>query len=355
MEGANTPIWADAVSGGSPPEVFRECHTVRLPMVTRFRGITQREALLVRGPAGWAEFSPFLEYDNEESASWLSAALEYSMADSPASTRTSVEVNATVPAVAPHEVAGVLDRFDGARTAKIKVADAGIADLDADLARIIAVHTAAPQLRLRLDANGRYTLPQAKTALAAFADLQLGGVPFVELCEYVEQPVMDVEDLADLREWVQVHDMGLRIAADESIRKASDPLRVAALGAADHIIVKVQPLGGVRRALEVVRATGLSATVSSALDTSVGLSAGTELAALLPPVAAGLGTSSLFTADVTSTPLRARGGVLPVGRVSPERSSLEALRAPDPVHAAWCARLEGAWAVLRTRLDSGAL
>src|SRR6185436_3861570 len=103
-----------------------------------------------------------------------------------------------------------------------------------------------------------------------------------------------VDELVELRGRVKY--MGIPIAADESVRKAEDPLAVARAGAADLLVIKAQPLGGVRRALEIVAEAGLPAVVSSALDTSVGLAMGVALAAALPQLDydCGLGTASLF-------------------------------------------------------------
>ncbi len=337
------------VLAGKPRDLFDRACAVTLPMVTRFRGITTREALLLHGPAGWAEFSPFIEYKAPEASTWLAAAIEYATEQPPEPLRERVAINATLPVVAPAQVPAVLEHFDGAQTVKIKIADAGIDSLEADIERIVAVQHTAPDMRIRLDANGSYTPEHARTALARFAELP----DFVQACEYIEQPVMDTEAMADLRSWVADRGLGLRIAADESIRKAHDPLRVAELGAADHIIVKVQPLGGVRRALHIVEQAGLPATVSSALDTSVGLSAGVALAAALPPMAAGLGTSALFERDIATPALRAHGGELPVGRVAPDEKLLVRLDAGPRRTDWWMHRLQESWDHLRRRVDDG--
>ena len=338
---------AFAALPADPREVFSRIAVVALPMVTRFRGITTREAMLVEGPAGWAEFSPFVEYAVPEASRWLAAALEHACTEPPPPQVDAVPVNGTIPACPPGSVAEVAARYSGVCTFKIKVAEHGLDSLAEDCARIEALRTAAPGAQVRLDANGRYTVAEARTALRTFSRFEL---------DYIEQPVMDVEDLARVREDVDRAGLGIRIAADESIRKASDPLRVAALGAADVIIVKVQPLGGVRAALNVIGASGLPAVVSSALDTSVGLSAGVALAASLPArarpgegiPACGLGTSALFRSDVADPPLRVAGGVLPVGRVAPAEERLSALAAaPDRVRW-WMDRLQRCWDHLRT-------
>ncbi|WP_036283608.1 o-succinylbenzoate synthase [Microbacterium luticocti] len=312
-------------------ELRESAHVVALPMATRFRGVTVREALLLRGPEGWTEFSPFVEYDDAEAATWLAAAIDYGWNPQPVPVRDEVPVNATVPAVPAAQVAEVLARFDGCRTAKVKVAEAGQTLAD-DVARVHAVRAAmGPAGRVRVDANGGWNVDEAERAIHALADTDL---------EYVEQPCATVDELVELRQRLRRWD--IPIAADESVRKADDPLAVARAGAADILVVKAQPLGGVRRALEIVAEAGLPAVVSSALDTSVGLAMGVALAAALPELDhdCGLGTASLFTADVADPPLRADQGLLPVGRVSPDASRLAELAAPGDRAAWWMARLQ---------------
>ena len=301
-----------------------QVHVVSIPMRVRFRGVLVREAVLLEGPAGWGEFAPFLEYDDAEAARWLAAALEAATVGWPAPVRTSVPVNATVPAVA--DVAAVLARFPGCTTAKVKVAEAGQSLAD-DVARVAAVRAAlGPAGRVRVDANGGWTLEQARRALDALAPYDL---------EYAEQPCASLDDLTALR------GRGVLIAADESVRKAEDPLRVARLGAADVLVLKVAPLGGVAPALEIARACGLPVVVSSALDTSVGIAAGAALAAALPelPYACGLATTSLMAADVVRPSLDGAGGSVPVGAVVPDPELLASLAAPADRQAWWRERL----------------
>ncbi|MGP9681924.1 MULTISPECIES: o-succinylbenzoate synthase [unclassified Brachybacterium] len=299
-----------------------------IPMTTRFRGITERDGLLLHGPAGWAEFSPFWDYDAAESASWLRAALADATADRPAPRREEIPVNATipvVPAVLAHRIATV----GGARTAKIKVADP-TSSLAEDTERIEAVRDAlGPTGRIRIDANAAWTLDQAKEALPLL-DRAAGGL------EYAEQPCASIEDLAALRRAVDIP-----IAADESVRRAEDPLRVARAGAADVLVMKVQPLGGVQRCLELADQAGLPVVVSSALESSVGLSAGLALAAALPdlPYACGLATASLLTGDLVPDALHARAGTLPVARPEPLEQLTDRHAAPAPLAARWEERL----------------
>lgn len=314
----------------SLPELLAGAHVVALPLATRFRGIDVREAVVFEGPEGWTEFSPFPGYDDAEASAWLAAAIDFGWAAQPAPVRTRIAVNATVPAVDAASVAGVLALFDGCRTAKVKVAEAGQRLAD-DVARVRAVREAmGPEGRIRVDANGGWNVDEAEHALHALAEFDL---------EYAEQPCASVDELVELRRRVKY--MGIPIAADESVRRAADPLAVARAGAADIIVVKAQPLGGVRRALEIVDEAGLAAVVSSALDTSVGLSMGIALAAALPELDfdCGLGTSALFTADIVAPPLLPEGGSVPVGRVTPDPERLAALAASEDRRAWWVARL----------------
>uniref|UniRef100_UPI0030EE4A15 o-succinylbenzoate synthase n=1 Tax=Aquipuribacter hungaricus TaxID=545624 RepID=UPI0030EE4A15 len=265
-----------------------QVHVVALPMARRFRGIDVREAVLVDGPAGWGEFSPFEGYDDAESSRWLAACLEAAYLGPPRPLRERVEVNATVPAVPAADVAAVLARFPGCRTAKVKVAERGQVLAD-DLDRVAAVRDVlGPGGRVRVDANGGWDAAQALDALRGIARVLGPGL------DYAEQPVAGLEDMVRLRTSLAAAGLEVPLAADELLRRAEDPLAVALAGAADVVVVKVAPLGGVRRLLEVAEelreryAVGL--TVSSALDTSVGLSDGVAAAAALPgPVrAAGL-------------------------------------------------------------------
>ncbi|SDR89667.1 o-succinylbenzoate synthase [Agrococcus carbonis] len=303
-------------------------HVVSLPLATRFRGVDVREVALLSGDAGWGEWSPFLEYGPEEAARWLAAAIEDASLERPPLERSRVPVNATLPAVAPDAVAGVLARYDGCRTVKVKVAERGQTLAD-DVARVAEVRALLPDARIRVDANGGWGVDEAETAVRALERFDL---------EYVEQPCATVPELAELRS--RVHRLAIPIAADESVRKATDPLAVARAGAADVVVVKAQPLGGVRAALAVVAEAGLPAVVSSALDSSVGLSMGAALAGALPelPYDCGLGTGALLAADVAE-PLVPVDGSIPAVRVAPDPALLAAHAAPPERVAHWRARL----------------
>lgn len=303
----------------SEPVVFR------IPMRVRFRGVEAREGVLLRGDAGWGELSPFWDYDALACVPWLAAAREAADQGWPEAVRPSVPVNVTVPAVGPEQAAAIVRASAGCRTAKVKVAEPGQTEAD-DLARVEAVRDAlGPGGRVRIDVNGAWDVDTAVRRLRLLARFDL---------EYVEQPCATVEELADVRRRVDVP-----VAADESIRRAEDPLRVARLGAADIAVLKVQPLGGVRACLRIAEQIGLPVVVSSALETSVGIAAGVALAAALPelPYACGLATLQLLDGDVTSTPLRVVDGVLPV--VRPDADLADAATADPATAARWRERL----------------
>lgn len=270
--------------------LLSEMRVVQLPLAKEFRGINVREVALINGAKGWGEFGPFLEYGDHESSRWLLAAIEASQIGWPAPLRTKIPVNATIPALPPGEAIEVFESFDGCKCAKVKVAQRG-QTLKDDIDRLRALKEHAPRdTRFRIDANGAWSVAEASAAIEAICNV-LG-----ESLEYVEQPCATVEELVMLRPRISP----ILIAADESIRKADDPLRVAAIGAADIVVVKVAPLGGVAAALRIASDAGLPTVVSSALDSAVGIRAGLALAGALPnlPYACGLATTSLLSEDL---------------------------------------------------------
>ena len=307
----------------------------KVAMTTRFRGVTRREGLLLHGHAGWGEAAPFWNYDDLESSRWLAAALESARRFPPVPRRKFVPVNVTIPVISPEEAYERVKASGGCATAKIKVAEPGVS-VGRDCARIAAVadalrETVGGQAMIRLDANGAWEVDEAREAIPAMT-AAAGVVPI----EYVEQPCLTVDELAQVRRSVDVP-----IAADESIRRAEDPLEVARKEAADVVIIKVAPLGGVRAALKVARKSGLGVVVSSALETSVGLSVGAAAAAVPGvPRAAGLATSSLLVGDVTQ-PLIPERGRLPVGRREPDQELIDRTPVDGDLVSRWGMRLEG--------------
>lgn len=312
-------------------DLLSTARVVSLPLRQPFRGITTREAMLFEGPEGWTEFSPFLEYDDAEASSWLAAAVDFGWTPVGALERLSIRVNATLPAVTPDRVAEVLSRFPGCRTVKIKVANAGQVLAD-DVARVAETRALlGPEGRIRVDANAGWNVDEAEHAIHALARFDL---------EYVEQPCATIDELVELR--ARIKYMGIPIAADESVRKASDPLAVARAGAADLLVIKAQPLGGITAARAIVADAGLPVVVSSALDTSVGISMGLHLAATIDELEydCGLATSALLAADVTDEPLLPVDGALPVRRVVPSAALLNEYAADAERVAWWRGRLE---------------
>ncbi|HZX98712.1 MAG TPA: o-succinylbenzoate synthase [Dermatophilaceae bacterium] len=313
-------------------EMLDTLSVVQIPMRVRFRGVTVREAALIRGPEGWGEFAPFPEYDDAESSRWLAAAIEAGWVGWPDPVREAIPVNATVPAVAAHEVAGVLQRYDGCTTAKVKVAERGQLLRD-DLDRVSEVRDVmGPGARIRVDANGGWTVSEAVDALRRLAAYGL---------EYAEQPCAGVEELASLRIALARQGIDVLVAADESIRRASDPMRVVREGAADVIVVKVAPLGGVRSALAIAQECGLPTVVSSALDTSVGIRAGLALAAALPelPFACGLSTVELMAGDVTNDSLVPQAGSIALRDLMVDPALLDRWQAPADRQRWWRERV----------------
>jgi o-succinylbenzoate synthase len=308
-------------------------HTFDIAMRVRFRGQQRRRGMLLHGPAGWGEFSPFPDYDAPVTGRWLAAAQEAATRGWPPPLRTRIPVNTTVPAVDPAAAHAIVSA-SGCRTAKVKVAEPG-QSLSDDVARVEAVRDALGSAgNLRVDANAGWSLDEAVGALRELSRYDL---------EYAEQPVATLADMASLRRRVDV-----RLAADESVRNAEDPTRIAGLAAADVVVLKVQPLGGVRACLEVAEACGLPVVVSSALETSVGIAAGLALAGALPdlPFACGLNTVTMLDRDVCPSSLVAVDGVLPVPLRAPTPDLVAEVAADARVSDLWQERLAAAQSVL---------
>jgi o-succinylbenzoate synthase len=313
------------------PDLLDRLYVVALPMRVRFRGITTREVALIDGPAGWGEFGAFAEYGPPEAAHWLASGIEAAYREPPRLRRDRIPINATVPAVAAAQVPEVLARFPGSHTAKVKVAEPGQRLAD-DVERVNAVRELVPTVRV--DANGGWSVEQAVRAAAALtADGPL---------EYLEQPCATVDELAELRRRVDV-----LIAADESIRKADDPLAVVRAQAADVAVLKVAPLGGISALLDIAAQIDIPVVVSSALDSAVGISLGLLAAAALPELshACGLGTGGLFVEDVADAAVPVDGN-LAVGPVVPDLARLQALAAPAQRRQWWIDRVKACYPLL---------
>ena len=310
---------------------FTDLAILSLPLRTKFRQIHTREIAIFKGER-WSEFSPFNEYDDQEAVQWLSAALTWANDPLPKLQRQSIPVNATLPAVAPKEIEGVLAGFGSFNSVKVKVAEKGTTTSD-DIARIREVAKLYPNARIRLDANGGFDVATALELVRMLAEFNL---------EYFEQPVATIPELKQLRQAL-VHDgIKLKIAADESIRKATDPLLVAKEGAADIAVIKVQPLGGIQNALKIAKDSGLEIVVSSALESSIGLSHGLYLAGAIEDLKydCGLATAALLEVDVTNSPLLAVDGQIQIRTVEPNEELLERFAAPQDRRDWWLRRIE---------------
>lgn len=319
-------------------ELITNARVVSLPLRTKFRGLNDREILLFEGPNGWAEWAPFTEYTDDEAAAWLASAIEFGYGQLPTLHRDRIPVNATLPAVAPDLVQRVLERFGNFATVKIKVAEPG-QTIEHDLARIAAVREIYPDVKIRLDANGGFDVATALDLANRLVELE---VPL----EYLEQPVATIAEMVELK--LQANRIGVLIAADESVRKVSDPLAVAQANAADILVLKAAPLGGINRALEIAREAELPVVISSAIDSSVGLSMGAHLAAAIPELQfdCGLGTSALLAGDVTREPIAAKDGFIDVRRVEVDKQKLETFKAEEHREDWWLERLERTYKLL---------
>lgn len=309
-------------------QILATAKVLAIPMRTKFRGLTTREVLLFEGPNGWAEWSPFTEYEDEEASIWLKAAIEWAFGDIPKTDVKTIKVNATLPAV--KDVQKALEPFGKFEVVKIKVAEPG-QTLQYDIDRIHQVREHYPDARIRLDANGNWDI---ETALKIAKIIHQENIPL----EYLEQPVRTIAEMAELK--LKLQEFNIKIAADESVRKVSDPLAVAQANAADILVLKAAPLGGINNALHIAREAGLPVVVSSALETSVGISMGVHLAALInSDYASGLATAALLTVDVTETPLIPINGEIQVGRVEVSEDKLRLLTAPAERVDCWNERL----------------
>ena len=268
-------------------ELLSTMRVVALPMKTNFRGVTVREVALFKGEYGYGEFSPFLEYDDQESSRWLASAIEAATRPRPPQLRTSIPVNGTIPSTNDKKtIDELVASYSGVKTYKVKVGE----NLSEDIARLARIRSLGRKVNIRIDVNGLWSVNDALTNLYAFYE-NIG--PF----EYVEQPCATLDEMRELKSKIHIP---LKIAADEVIRKAEDPFAIDLKGAADIVMLKVQPLGGITRSLAIAEHHGLPAVVSSALESAVGISYGLELAAALPQLNydCGLATGSLISDDL---------------------------------------------------------
>jgi O-succinylbenzoate synthase len=267
-------------------QLLETLRVIALPTKTNFRGITVREVALFKGPYGWGEFSPFVEYGDAEAAHWLASAIEAATTPRPQLFRTSVAVNGTIPDLNdPSQLKKIVDSFPGVKTFKVKVGN----DLAADLVRVNTIRELQPQAKIRIDVNGLWSVAQAEEFLNSVGEI-----------EYVEQPCSTIEELRELKRKTSV-----KIVGDEILRKAVDPFDIDLTGAVDYLMLKVQPLGGIKRAHAIAEHHKLPIVVSSALESAVGINYGLTLAASFQELNfdCGLGTGSLLAQDVAHLPI----------------------------------------------------
>jgi O-succinylbenzoate synthase len=302
-----------------------------LPMRTRFRSIETREIAIFKGER-WSEFSPFIEHSDQEAAVWLKAALTWANEPLPELIRDVIPVNATLPAVAPAEIKTTLAPFGNFTSVKIKVAEKNTS-IEDDLARINALRELYPKSKIKLDANGAFSVEQALDLCQRLRQIEI---------EYFEQPVSSIEEMKQLREELLRNSLDIKLAADELIRKTDDPYRVAKENAADIAVLKAQPLGGVKQALEIAAQLKMDVVVSSALESSIGLMQGLHLAGSLPELRydCGLATASLLKADVVAKPLTQSNGKIEIRSVEPDQELVKKYEASTERRAWWLARIE---------------
>ena len=267
-------------------QLLETLRVIALPTKTNFRGITVREVALFKGEYGWGEFSPFLEYDDAEASYWLASAIEAATTPRPQLFRTSVAVNGTIPALNDSvQLQTIVESFPAVRSFKIKVGN----NLVEDLARVQIIRQLRPEAKIRVDVNGLWSLDQAEAFLTAVGEI-----------EYVEQPCATIEELKELKRRTSV-----KIVGDEILRKADNPFEIDLTGAVDYLMLKVQPLGGIKRAHAIAEHHKLPIVVSSALESAVGINYGLTLAASFEEMNfdCGLGTGSLLAQDVAHLPI----------------------------------------------------
>ncbi|MFM8964815.1 MAG: o-succinylbenzoate synthase [Actinomycetota bacterium] len=314
-------------------QILETLRVAQLPMRSKFRGITTREVALFEGPAGWGEFSPFLEYDDIESANWLKSAVEAATVNNFPSYRSSIKINGTIPATdSAEEIEKLIASYPGAEVFKVKVG----ANQESDLARLRRVKELAPNAKLRIDVNGSWSFDEALQNIESIYS-EIGEL------EYVEQPVSDLDSLKRLKEQLNVD---AKIAGDEVIRKASDPFAINLDGAVDILMLKVAPLAGIKRSLAIAEHHNLPVVVSSALESGVGMSHGLRLAAALPKLeyASGLATGSLFNSDLATHEIK--DGAISLTSQTPNLEALARFAAPRERLEWWRDRIKRCWEVL---------
>ena len=303
-------------------ELVARSHVLHIPLSVPFRGLHYRETLIFDGPGGPGEWAAFVEYDDEEAAWWLAAGLEQAFVGQPVSSGVphTIPVNAIVPGLPFTEVEAWLAKFPGVNAVKVKVGEPGQSPQD-DLDRVAEVRrVVGSDVTVRLDVNGAWSVEDTLAMVGALGSFTI---------DYVEQPVASIEDMVALKP--QLNASGVRLAADELVRKTHSVDRLLGGDVCDVVIVKPSPLGGVRRSLALadqVLEAGLDVVVSSGLETSVGLSAAAVVAVHINArtgldTAHGLATAPLLQCDPVSKPLLPQEGRISVEPVELDRAMMK--------------------------------
>ena len=322
-----------------------------LPLTMKFRATKIRQGLVFEGTDGWGEFAPFDNYDDQISGRWLAGSLEQAFTQWPDPIRSSVPINAIIPAVDPTAAAALTFRAvveSGMTTLKVKVAEPG-QSVEEDLARLEAIRLQLSDLgvadvNIRIDVNGGWTANEAISLINKY-EIAAGGL------DYVEQPCASLAECAQVKKETSV-----RIAVDEGLRLAKliDP--AALRNSADVLVVKSIPMGGVQKSLAAINEVGLPVVVSGSLDTSIGLASGLQLAASVSDLAGacGLGTGLLFEKDLVTSPLIPRDGQIYVAKPIPDTALLaEANNAVSVTEQkAWAERMIRSWYASAVKLVS---
>jgi O-succinylbenzoate synthase len=285
-------------------QLLDSLRVVALPTKTNFRGVTVREVALFQGSQGWAEFSPFVEYDDQECAPWLACAIEAATTPKPHLYRTHVTVNGTIPALNDQaDLERVVNSFPGVMCFKVKVGS----DVSDDLHRLEVIRALRPNAKIRIDVNGLWSVDEAEMFLNSVGEI-----------EYVEQPCASIAELRELKQRVDV-----KIVGDEVLRKSNNPFEVDLTGAVDFLMLKVQPLGGIKRAHVLAEHHNIPVVVSSALESAVGINYGLMLAASFEEMRfdCGLGTGSLLAKNVAELPII--DGKIEISDVNPVLDGLD--------------------------------
>jgi len=313
-------------------QILDSLSVIQLPMRSKFRGITNREIALFKGPKGWGEFSPFLEYEDLEAAMWLKSGVEAATRDDFQVNRDSIKVNGTIPATdSEEEIKALVDLYPGVDVYKVKVGT----EIEADKARLKTVKALVPNTRLRIDVNGSWSVDEAERNIKMILD-EIGPL------EYVEQPVSELDQLRELKKRLKGE---VLLVGDEVLRKAENPFNIDLSDAVDILMLKVAPLGGIKRALEIAQRHKLPVVVSSALESGIGITHGLRLSAALPRLdfASGLATGSLMKSDLVQHEIR--NGEIKTVRLEPNLDALERYATSKERLEWWRERVKRCWEV----------